>query len=103
MLSKFNIAYVKNAILKKFIIKPLMVFRTLLEYEKFFFIKTKSSWCKCRLSAPVGEFLFIIFLIIENKFSYAGYHNIHATKYGDTASFVLEKLIKKYPKTNEIR
>ena len=80
-----------------------MVFRALLEYEKFFFIKTKSIWCKCRLSATVGESLFIIFLIIENKFSYAGYHNIHATKYGDTASFALEKLIKKYPNTNAIR
>jgi len=96
-------AYIKNTILNKFIIKPLMVLRALSEYEKFFFIKMKSSWCKCRLSALVGEFLFIIFLIIENKFSYAGYHNIHATKYGDTASFVLEKLIKKYPKINAIR
>ena len=30
------------------------------------------------------KFLLNILLIIENKFSKAGYHNINTTKYGDT-------------------
>jgi hypothetical protein len=37
----------------------------------------------CKLSGSEGCFLIIIFLIIENKFSKAGYHNNNRMNIGD--------------------
>ena len=48
-----------------------------------------------------GEFLEISFLIIENKFSNAGYHSKFKTKIGEIFSLLLANKIKKYPINTE--
>ena len=49
----------------------------------FFLKKLNNNWCKCALSGCNGSFLITLFLIIENKFSKAGYQSNKAIKYGD--------------------
>ena len=69
----------------------------------FFFINLNNSWCKCPLSGWKGFFLNNFFLIIENKFSKAGYHNSNVIKYGDKYKLSLCVWIKKLHKINAIR
>tara|TARA_B100001540_G_scaffold278894_1_gene267338 strand:+ start:316 stop:570 length:255 start_codon:yes stop_codon:yes gene_type:complete len=66
-----------------FIIIPLKELLNLMFFI-FLFINLNKKWCKCSLSGYVEKlFLTNFLLIIENKFSKAGYHKSKHMKYGE--------------------
>ena len=60
-------------------------------------ISKNINWCKCLKSALSADFFNFNFLIIENRFSKAGYHSIKTTKNGETKLLSSEKLIRFTP------
>ena len=55
--------------LNKFITIPVNEFNIFISIFNFLFKKINNNWCKCLLSGFKGDSLFLIFLIIEKKFS----------------------------------
>ena len=66
-----------------FIKIPLRLLATFL-FLIFKLIKRNKSWCKWLKSAFKADLFNLNFLIIENRFSKAGYHNSKTIKNGDT-------------------
>ena len=79
----FWIAIKKISVLYKIIIKAVRLLDKLLLNLNFLLTYKNNKWWKCLLSGLNGDFLNLIFLIIENNISNAGYQNNNAIKYGD--------------------
>ena len=62
------------------------------------FLYTK--WCKCKLSGFEILVLVFNFLMIENKFSKAGYQSKLSINIGEISKLLFDKFIAKYPKIN---